>query len=1353
MPTIDVPDPRIEKEEEKPFSDPSLDFLYGEDSTPRVVGMHPVFEDNQTMIRVYQRESGGVTYEDHRFFPYFFATREAISALSDYDRESFKFTRLQGDNHFDFLVATSEWSDHTSLLDWLYMELGYEIPEPDEDGERDIDHRKMDEVSVPGNMTSMFQMQSGITFFGEMTLDDICRMQLDIETYSSTDSFPDPERPGDEIIIVTLSDNRGREIIIAQDRDVSKQKVLEESGATKVHFEDSEEEVISRTREIIMDVDPDVIEGYNHFDFDFRYILKRCELLGVEFGIGRDGSEPYTWESSRTFAEKDIDYLMVSINGRSVIDAFFLTLDYDVFAREMQSYSLKYTAKHFGVAAGSGDEDDRTYIEGGEISDYWDEDPLPLLKYALDDVRETRSVAQILSESPFYLSQILPFPYQDAERKGTATVIEALMTREYLRQRVSVPKPDEGRVQESGGFTEIFQTGVFDRIMYSDISSLYPNIMVHWECDPGEKDPIGLFQRMLEQLLDMRLEIKHEMRDLKSTADPDDEEAQARIDLLDAKQSSYKILINCFTPDTEVMTLDGKKNVQDVEEGDLVPSLNPETGKVEIKPVTDTHEQENYKGEMVHIDHKYVDQKITPNHKVLTEEHNGHRSHGYSWKDAEDMFKNKNRHRLPGNAALDQGVYNEVFSLEEHLDLMDVDDVKVEVRDGTRMLKDTRQQSRWIPAEYDMEDWLRFLGWYISEGHLYKSERKDYGYTVRGESYTIGIGNKTERHRDDIRALLDRMGLTYHEDQNGFKISCKPIFDLLIRQCGKNSYEKRVPGWCFYIPHRQLKSLFKALYKGDGDSIYGNSGARYSTVSKQLAEDMVQLAFHCGLRARIGAVDDGCYRVFIQHNDEGDGPVVKDKDRKKIDYEGSIHCITVADNHTVLAGRNGKFGWTGQSFYGSLGFAFFAWNNIDEADRVAETGQEVLKKMIQQIESDGGEIIEVDTDGVIFTPTDMDIPRDEEAEAQYSKDLTDAMPEGIKVDHDGSFKRAISLKKKNYALLGYDQDPSDMKVKGSSLISRSNEKFGRDFVQQVLEALMEKDVEKIHEIYIRYYEKIVTSSWDVSEFAKSESLKETFEEYHENVRQFEKHGPGHGHPQYARYEVALQDQKRGDSEYAVGDQVEYYVANGPSDSVGDRAKHVRMYNDSLADEDTEYYLERLQKFADKFEAFFEGPDFRKVFSPDDGLFGFDASGIEIKRAQARPPLSESESVAVPPKPGETGRPESVNVFDEEYDLYCGRNDNGEVGHHPGDEGWLGNPVKEGEECPVCGDVHEGKGSTLGCYEEYLRGRLEKDGNFRKAFFEKIDEDTRLGCFCPPDPCHTDVIAKVWREKVETDAAE
>lgn len=100
---------------------------------------------------------------------------------------------------------------------------------------------------------------------------------------------------------------------------------------------------------------------------------------------------------------------------------------------------------------------------------------------------------------------------------------------------------------------------------------------------------------------------------------------------------------------------------------------------------------------------------------------------------------------------------------------------------------------------------------------------------------------------------------------------------------------------------------------------------------------------------------------------------------------------------------------------------------------------------------------------------------------------------------------------------------------------------------------------------------------------------------------------------------------------------------------------------------------------------------------------------------------------------------NCNIKVEKADVYCGRGNLGEVPWSVGERGWLGNPSIINCKCFVCGEVHKDGGSTLPCYEQYLKNRLEVDVQFKDAFYKL--KDKKLGCFCKPKPCHTDVMIK------------
>ncbi len=273
--------------------------------------------------------------------------------------------------------------------------------------ERRVDsYSETEHIFLRPDTNTQYLMQSGKTLFKGMEFSDIYRMQLDIETYSKSYKFSNAERPEDRIILISLSDNRGWETVL---------------GGKQV----DEKDLLLQCIEIIRKKDPDVLEGHNIFNFDLPYLLTRCDFHRIEFSVGRDNSSPRGVRSRTAFAENEVEYVSYEIAGRQVIDTWLLVQSYDMIKRSMDSYSLKYAARFFGIAPAG-----RTYIPGEKISWYWDNEPEALKKYALDDVRETRALSDRLSMSTFYLTQMLPFNYTTVARLGSASKIEALLLRD-----------------------------------------------------------------------------------------------------------------------------------------------------------------------------------------------------------------------------------------------------------------------------------------------------------------------------------------------------------------------------------------------------------------------------------------------------------------------------------------------------------------------------------------------------------------------------------------------------------------------------------------------------------------------------------------------------------------------------------------------------------------------------------------------------------------------------------------------------------------------------------------------------------------------------------------------------------
>ncbi len=279
----------------------------------------------------------------------------------------------------------------------------------------------------------------------------------------------------------------------------------------------------------IQERDPDVLEGHNLFKFDLPYLIARAKRHKIKLKIGRNRAEPRVMSGRFLSADRTIAYPKIEIHGRHVLDTFFMAQIYDTTHRSLEGFGLKEVAEHFGVAAAN-----RTYLDGSEIARTFDRDPDKVMAYALDDIRETRAISNLLSPVYFAQAQIAPMSYQSVVVRGNGSKVDALLIREYLRQGHALPVPDAVR-DFAGGYTDVFFTGVARNVHHCDVRSLYPSLMLTRRIGP-RSDELGVFLHLLEYLRAVRVDAKAQWND----ATNEDRS------YYDALQTAFKVLINSF---------------------------------------------------------------------------------------------------------------------------------------------------------------------------------------------------------------------------------------------------------------------------------------------------------------------------------------------------------------------------------------------------------------------------------------------------------------------------------------------------------------------------------------------------------------------------------------------------------------------------------------------------------------------------------------------------------------------------------------------------------------------------------------------------------------------------------------
>jgi len=458
------------------------EILFGSDPTPGIVAVEAAGD----VVRLYQRVDGNIVTQ----------TRPLRRWMLTTERHPFdeaRWTQLEGEG-FRWLAEFASRDAYESARYFI----------------RDA---HAESISYP-SAVRQYLIRSGQTLFKGMSFDDPIRMQIDIETLGLN-----PEPAHNAVIMVAVSDNRGLETIIEGD----------------------ESSILKQLVALVRERDPDIIEGHNIYGFDLPYLACRAKLHGIRLALGRDGSEAaFGSQLNCMIGYFARPYVPVHIEGRHVIDTMLAVQRFDVGRGELSSHGLKTVAKALGIS-----QEDREVIPHNRIAHEWKHNPDRVRKYALQDVRETRSLAALVCPPEFYLTQMVPDTYARTATSGTGEKINYIFIREYLRRGHAIPKPSPPKPLP-GGYTEVRATGVIRPIVKCDVESLYPSLMLTRRIKPAS-DTLNVFLPALEELTKRRFEAKRKAKEL-LTATESETASQCKQEAAywDGLQSSFKILINSF---------------------------------------------------------------------------------------------------------------------------------------------------------------------------------------------------------------------------------------------------------------------------------------------------------------------------------------------------------------------------------------------------------------------------------------------------------------------------------------------------------------------------------------------------------------------------------------------------------------------------------------------------------------------------------------------------------------------------------------------------------------------------------------------------------------------------------------
>lgn len=349
---------------------------------------------------------------------------------------------------------------------------------------------------------------------------------------------------------------------------------------------------------------------------------------------------------------------------------------------------------------------------------------------------------------------------------------------------------------------------------------------------------------------------------------------------------------NCFDKETEILTENGWKLFKDLNKNEKVMTLNPETNNIEY------HKPDKYVKKKTSKMYSY---RTDGNDFVVSADHSMYVNtsptmpNNYHFSELQDLPKWSAYKRHGG---IWEGNEEKYFIIPEYKYTGD--------RWGTQRI------SKEIKV--DMDDWLWFLGIWLSDGWLNNGKTKFAGIT---QSF-----NNPEK-RLKIDAIVDK--LPFHVNRNGedYRIQSRQIYECL-KQWGKKD-SKVIPSFIKELSPRQIKIFLDGYKTGDGWE--HRSSTYYIFGDKKMADDIQHLLCLIGSS---GSIKEYCHSNrekkpvingqvinsqkpfwLLLEQREKRGSIRKEK-IKEIDYDDFTYCVTV-QNHIIYVRRNGYPMWCGNS--------------------------------------------------------------------------------------------------------------------------------------------------------------------------------------------------------------------------------------------------------------------------------------------------------------------------------------------------------------------------------------------------------------------------------------------------------
>lgn len=516
-------------------------FLNGRDPMERIVNIECDYNDDRVSI-IYKTENGDKRIKLDDFKPFVWAKNSVAVRMFDGDRKELKKQMLNYGIGVKALITTFTKNEVSNRLENGYKYIFYakrkmsyqtfltffqkaKTPIYGDKKKKDINDKIVSsrEFLAVTPVEQYMISTSRRLFKGYNGYDELKRLQFDLETQGLNPEIHAIDQIG-------IRTNKGFEKIITITGEGEERKLNELSA-------------IIEFLQILSVEKPDVIAGHNSENFDWNFIIVRCQKLGTSLDeLSLKFFKHPIYKKNKESVLKlggEIEYFKPTIMwGHTIVDSLHAVRRAQAIDSNMKLANLKYVTRYLNLK-----KENRVYVPGQKIGEIWLEtDPTyafnntngdwfkisekrPIVngyeyvsgryiveRYLLDDIWETDKVELKLNESNFLIGKMLPTTFQRACTMGTAGIWKLILLAWCYEHTLAVPSFDVSK-RFTGGLSRLLKVGYADRVVKLDYNSLYPSIILTWNI-ASDLDISNSMVSMLEYVLSEREKYK----DLKGEA-------------------------------------------------------------------------------------------------------------------------------------------------------------------------------------------------------------------------------------------------------------------------------------------------------------------------------------------------------------------------------------------------------------------------------------------------------------------------------------------------------------------------------------------------------------------------------------------------------------------------------------------------------------------------------------------------------------------------------------------------------------------------------------------------------------------------------------------------------------------